>query len=360
MANQLAFLFFRLGMAKSRGLGEYVLPCCTRARRCVVNSLKYGLGSRRTACPLAFFSELTGHEKGAICRAAEGGRELEIVKWLHRVCLKDLKDLGISLARRGVRNRPHGAERHRHLSMTGPPLEMLGFSDDALPQRPVDPGLQVSWAPPPLNGEGAMQPANAMAQALPDVPPSSGRSTSVVVSIDIDPQMPFLGNSRPAPSQIESQVSVDREPSETTVSLGSLSKPRGKFSLHSELMHVFVCYRVVSEGPTGNGLSGTIAQRIRELSLEELQLPRHGWGIWPKGATQPVPFRPEEAKVFLDRDCLQDGQSWLAGFVQGLAASMVFVPLLSWTEADLGSVGEMSRIGVAGFDRIDNVPHPQP
>jgi len=30
-----------------------------------------------------------------------------------------------------------------------------------------------------------------------------------------------------------------------------------------------------------------------------------------------VPFRKEEAKVFLDRECLQDGQSWLAGFVQG-------------------------------------------
>ena len=30
-----------------------------------------------------------------------------------------------------------------------------------------------------------------------------------------------------------------------------------------------------------------------------------------------MPFLKEEAKVFLDRDCLQDGQSWLTGFVQG-------------------------------------------
>jgi hypothetical protein len=30
-----------------------------------------------------------------------------------------------------------------------------------------------------------------------------------------------------------------------------------------------------------------------------------------------VPFLKEEAKVFLDRDCLLDGQSWLTGFVQG-------------------------------------------
>jgi len=34
-------------------------------------------------------------------------------------------------------------------------------------------------------------------------------------------------------------------------------------------------------------------------------------------------------QVFLDIDCLQDGQSWLAGFVQGVVASMVFVPV--WT-----------------------------
>ena len=215
------------------------------------------------------------------------------------------------------------AERHRSLSMTGPPLGMVGFPDDAPPQRPPDPGLQVSLGPPPIrnlsappwNGEGAAQPANAMAQPLPDLPASIEGSTSVVVSIDIDPQTPFLGNNRPASARIE--VDAGRRPSETVVSLGSLSKPRGKFSLHSELMHVFVSYRVVTEGPGGNGLSGTIAERIRELSLEELQLPRHGWGLWPKGATQPVPFRPEEAKVFLDRDCLQDGQSWLAGFVQG-------------------------------------------
>jgi len=32
-------------------------------------------------------------------------------------------------------------------------------------------------------------------------------------------------------------------------------------------------------------------------------------------------------QVFLDIDCLQDGQSWLAGFVQGVVASMVFVPV---------------------------------
>ena len=33
---------------------------------------------------------------------------------------------------------------------------------------------------------------------------------------------------------------------------------------------------------------------------------------------------------------------------------MTFVPLLSWTENDQGSVGELSQIGVHDFDRIDN------
>ena len=28
-----------------------------------------------------------------------------------------------------------------------------------------------------------------------------------------------------------------------------------------------------------------------------LRIDRHGWGIWPKSAKQPVPFRPEEVKV---------------------------------------------------------------
>jgi hypothetical protein len=31
---------------------------------------------------------------------------------------------------------------------------------------------------------------------------------------------------------------------------------------------------------------------------------------------QPVPMRREQAKVYLDRECLMDGQDWLAGFIQ--------------------------------------------
>ena len=137
--------------------------------------------------------------------------------------------------------------------------------------------------------------------------------------------------------------------------------PRSTFSLRGELMHVFVSYRVATEGVVGNGISILLAEKIRELSMDreqELQIPQHGWGIWLQGLKKPVPFMKEEAKVFLDQDCLQDGQNWLLGFVQGLAASMVFVPLLSWTEDDKGSLGELGRIGVGGFDRVETRPMP--
>ena len=38
-----------------------------------------------------------------------------------------------------------------------------------------------------------------------------------------------------------------------------------------------------------------------------------------------------------------------------LVASMMFAPILSWTEDDQGSLGELSKIGFDGFDRVDNV-----
>jgi hypothetical protein len=82
----------------------------------------------------------------------------------------------------------------------------------------------------------------------------------------------------------------------------------GKFSLRGELMHAFISYRVATEGAGGNGLSGRISERIRALSMDgmqELQIPQHGRGIWPQGVKKPAPFRPEEAKVFLDKECLE-------------------------------------------------------
>ena len=105
--------------------------------------------------------------------------------------------------------------------------------------------------------------------------------------------------------------------------------PRSDFNLRGEMMHCFVSYRVASEGEFGNGISGLLAEKIRELSMHEdaLRIPQHGFGIWLKTAKQPVPFRNEEAKVFLDRDCLLDGQSWLAGFVQGSIPNPFFITL---------------------------------
>ena len=49
--------------------------------------------------------------------------------------------------------------------------------------------------------------------------------------------------------------------------------------LRGELMHCFISYRVASEGPEGNRLSGSIAAKIRSLSLDieqGLQIPHHG------------------------------------------------------------------------------------
>jgi hypothetical protein len=61
--------------------------------------------------------------------------------------------------------------------------------------------------------------------------------------------------------------------------ISKLLHVRERFSLRGELMHAFVSYRVATEGPAGNGLSGLVAQKIRSLSRNEerLQLPRHGW-----------------------------------------------------------------------------------
>ena len=81
----------------------------------------------------------------------------------------------------------------------------------------------------------------------------------------------------------------------------SLVLPRGTFNLRGEMTHVFVSYRVSTEGGGGNGLSGLLAEKIRALSVDnthDLHIPRCGWGLWPTGAKQPVPFRPDEAKVW--------------------------------------------------------------
>ena len=57
----------------------------------------------------------------------------------------------------------------------------------------------------------------------------------------------------------------------------------------------------MAAGPEGNGLAARVAAKIRSMSTDpkhaHLHIPQHGWGIYPKSAKRPVPFRPEEAKV---------------------------------------------------------------
>ena len=62
--------------------------------------------------------------------------------------------------------------------------------------------------------------------------------------------------------------------------------------------------------------------------------------------------------MFLDKDSLEDRQNWLGGSVTGLLTSMIFVPLLSWTEDDQGSLGGLSKIGADSFDRVSRPPPP--
>jgi hypothetical protein len=56
--------------------------------------------------------------------------------------------------------------------------------------------------------------------------------------------------------------------------------PQGVFSMRGSLMHVFVSYRVNTEGPEGNGMSGRVADACRAMSMDsrhQLKLPEHGW-----------------------------------------------------------------------------------
>ena len=59
-------------------------------------------------------------------------------------------------------------------------------------------------------------------------------------------------------------------------------------------------------------------------------------------------------QVYLDVLCLPPGHSWLAGFINGLAVSLVFAPLLSWTGDGGGSLGGFSQL-TEHSERVDNV-----
>jgi len=140
------------------------------------------------------------------------------------------------------------------------------------------------------------------------------------------------------------------------------------FSLKGEFFHVMISHRVSSEGAEGSGVSGHL---FKELVLQSLQHSSKslGLGKYPqfsrrrssteedgyfqglktagvKGST--VGNKDKEThpkvKVFLDEECLPEGERWKESFLLGLAHSMVFVPLLSWKSNHTGSIGQLSSM----------------
>ena len=173
-------------------------------------------------------------------------------------------------------------------------------------QQPFDAAFAI------VEGEEQPDPSVAMLEAAAFLPGCSG----LLEETDVEAPVPLAASN--FVSMRGAVLEVGRVPSyrvahptngETGGTLSLTVFPlTGKFSLRNELMHAFISYRVATEGGEGNGLSGKISERIRSLSMDgtqELQIPQHGRGFWPQGVKKPAPFRPEEAKVFLDKDCLE-------------------------------------------------------
>jgi len=132
-------------------------------------------------------------------------------------------------------------------------------------------------------------------------------------------------------------------------------------SLHGQLFHAMISYRVATEGEAGNGLSMALYREIHRLSVTTCPLPLGAYGQWPTFA-RPAEFRLEgQAKVYLDVCCLIDGEPWergatgRGGFIGGVSSAIVFVPLLSWYSDGGGFVGRMSALDSSqGRDWVDN------
>ena len=92
----------------------------------------------------------------------------------------------------------------------------------------------------------------------------------------------------------------------------------------NKMTHVFISYRVASDRQLARRLYDTLS----ELSIGETG---------------------QRIRVYLDQTRLEDGQRWDSGFMQGLANSWVFVPIVS-----VGSVGPMVQLG-QNEDWTDNV-----
>ena len=82
---------------------------------------------------------------------------------------------------------------------------------------------------------------------------------------------------------------------------------------------LFLSYRVATE----KDLAGRLHDRVLANSTESHQ---------------------RAPRVNLDRECLEAGRPFEDGFVAGLLASRVFVPLVSWSEAGRGSVGQLAAL----------------
>mmetsp|Transcript_32620 Transcript_32620/g.76001 ORF Transcript_32620/g.76001 Transcript_32620/m.76001 type:complete len:983 (-) Transcript_32620:1453-4401(-) len=126
-------------------------------------------------------------------------------------------------------------------------------------------------------------------------------------------------------------------------------KPPPTFSLRGPLFHAMISYRVATESMVAQDLY----DKLRSLSASSKPLPPGGKGLWCAFAKEPD--EPNGAKIYLDHLCLLNGKPWRAGFIMGLAHSMVVVPLLTWSEKDgeeRGTVGGLVSLGEK--DRVDN------
>ena len=97
----------------------------------------------------------------------------------------------------------------------------------------------------------------------------------------------------------------------------------------NKMSHVFISYRVASDRQLARRLYGLLS----DMTLEDTD---------------------QKLRVYLDQTRLEDGQRWDSGFMDGLANSWVFVPIVS-----VGSVGPMRKLagggGEGGEDWNDNV-----
>ena len=82
-----------------------------------------------------------------------------------------------------------------------------------------------------------------------------------------------------------------------------MAAPNGGFDLYGELFHVFISYRVATEGSEapGNCLARRLYDELHALSRDVaggLSIPFEGWGQYPRCAKEPPEnMRDNQAKV---------------------------------------------------------------